>query len=347
MKESTLPCVECGKKHPIYKKGICIDCYLKNHAFSSGPDYLDLTICNTCHSFKYKNTWTQKSFRQILNRIIQDTFTISKELTETTISSDCALQKNNTSCTITIAGKINDHIEIEKHPITIRVHNTICTTCSRKHGGYYEAILQIRKDKEKMSNKERAYYQQRVEEYISQQQKTGNSALFLTDIGVEKTGIDFYLSDASAAQSLVKKLYSQHGGELKQSSKNVGMKDGRQIYRMTYLLRLPPFAVGDIIHIQHTYFLITSFYSGRIHAQNLSTWEDRMIQTKDIKKSDLVRNYTCIKDAILVSESTSELQIMDPTTYKTVDIPKPKKLKELQKNVSLIKIDESYYLLPF
>ena len=42
-------------------------------------------------------------------------------------------------------------------------------------------------------------------------------------------------------------VQEQFGGEIKHSSKNVGMREGKQIYRMTYLLRLPAFKKGDFI----------------------------------------------------------------------------------------------------
>ena len=76
--------------------------------------------------------------------------------------------------------------------------------------------------------------------------------MFITDFAEERGGIDFYLSEKGSAYTIAKKLQERFGGEIKQSSKNVGMKDSRQIFRMTCLIRLPAYRKGDFISLDKT-----------------------------------------------------------------------------------------------
>ena len=58
----------------------------------------------------------------------------------------------------------------------------------------------------------------------------------------------------------LKKILEQFGGEIKQSSSNVGMKDGRQMYRMSYSIRLPYFQRGDFISFDDLFYYISSIH---------------------------------------------------------------------------------------
>ena len=51
-------CVECGNEYAIFKEGVCINCYLKTHSFTKGPEIIDIPICTNCMSYKIKNIWT-------------------------------------------------------------------------------------------------------------------------------------------------------------------------------------------------------------------------------------------------------------------------------------------------
>ena len=69
-------CVECGKDGPIFREGVCLNCYLKTHSFTNGPDIIDLPICSHCSSYKYKSNWTSDLFSEVIRRVIKNKFEI-------------------------------------------------------------------------------------------------------------------------------------------------------------------------------------------------------------------------------------------------------------------------------
>jgi len=339
-------CVECGKEGPIFRDGVCVDCYLKTHKFSEGPSIIDLTTCVNCGSYKFKNTWTSDFFDDVLRRTIRNTFHISKELKNVEITTECKKKKETVECKVIISGFL-DKIEIsEEHNLTIRIKRAICDVCSRQSSGYYEAIIQIRPDRTKLSREEIDDLGSTVRSLVEQIRNKGNRALFITDEGEKHGGLDFFLSEKNSAQVIAKKIQEQYGGEIKQSSKNVGMKDSKQIYRMTYLIRLPAYRKDDFISYKKSFYLIISIHANRVRMMSLDNWEETSVDIKELEKTKILGGKNLVKEMIFVSQTKKEVQLMDPKNYKTFEIKKPREINYKSTMVKTVKIDDDVFLFP-
>ena len=339
-------CVDCGKEIKIFRDGACVKCYLKNHSFSKSPEITDIFVCSHCGSYKHKSTWVNYSFDEILRMTVKNSFYISNELMSVNISTKYGEEKERMECKVTISGLLDDAKIAEDHEILIRVRKTVCDVCSKRYGGYHEAVLQIRADKRKLAKEEINVIQSTVEDLVESIQDKGNRALFITDMGKEHGGIDFYLSDKGSALTITKKIQEKYGGLIKHSSKNIGMKDSRQVYRMTYLLRLPSFRKGDFISYEKSFFYISSISAKKVHVFELSSWVEKIFEVNALEKAKIVGGKELVKDMILVSQTEDEVQIMDPKTYKTYDVRKPEPISFDSKMIRIVKLDGEPYLLP-
>lgn len=339
-------CVECGKEGPIFREGVCISCYLKTHSFTRGPKIIDIHMCTNCGSYKYKNTWTTDLFDDFLRLMIRNNFHISKELEKVDITTECKGKKENLECKVIISGFLDDIEIIEEHNIIVHVKNNVCDVCSKQFGGYYEATIQIRPDKRKLAKGELDDITSNVESLVENIRAKGNRSLFITDMGEEHGGLNFYLSDKGAAYSIAKQLQEQYGGEIKQSSKNVGMEDSRQVYRMTYLLRLPSLQKGDIISFDNDFFFVLSVRSNKIRLINLSNWDEIVVDSKNLQKTSILGGKELVKEMIFVSQSQNEVQLMDPETYKIKDVQKPKPIQYNTEKIKVVKVEDQIFLLP-
>jgi len=339
-------CVECGKEGPIFRDGSCITCYLKNKQFTKGPAYLDIYVCARCNGYKFKNTWLIEPFDAVLHRYIKETFTVSPELRNVRTTTAYKEKDKTIQCTVTFTGQIDDQEIVEEHPLTVRLRRETCEVCSRQAGGYYEATLQIRSDKRKLTDDELMMFRELVGRFVDSTFAKGNTALFITDVVEEKGGIDFYLSEKGSAFNLAKKLYEQFGGELKQSNKNVGMKDSRQVYRMTYLVRLPAYQKGDILSYQNKHYMVSSLHGPTVYGVDLVTWTKRVFNSKDLLKAHVLEAKDCVREMILVSQTVDEVQVMNPTTYEMIHIRKPEKTKFSGEKISIVVIEDRFFLLP-
>jgi len=339
-------CVECGKEDIIFKNGVCKNCYLKTHSFTSGPEILDLTICTHCGAYKIKTIWKSDLFDDVLQRLIRNNFIISKDLKKVNINTECKDEKDGKACRVLISGYIDDFEIVEEHDLLIRIKRNVCDVCSKKFGGYHEAIIQIRADKRKLNKEEINNFKLTVQSFVQNLQDDGNRSLFITDIGEERGGVDFFLSDKGAAFAISKKIHEQFGGIIKQSSKNMGMKDSRQMYRMTYLIRLPSYCKGDCIFFQNHIFYISQIRSNKIFLTDLSNWNTRSVDSKELLGVKVLGGNDLINEMILISQNDKEVQVMNPKNYKIIIIKKPKQIKFKSEKIKVIKIEDHFFLFP-
>ena len=157
-------------------------------------------------------------------------------------------------------------------------------------------------------------------------------------------GAGFFISDKQAGLIIAKKIQEQYGGTIKQSSKNIGMKDSRQVYRMTYLLRLPSYTKGDFISYNKSFFYILSTQGNRVKIKNLSNWEITTLDVKTIQKAKILGGKELVKEMILVSQKKDEVQVMDPKTYKIKIIRKPKPVSFDSKMIKVVKFEDKFFL---
>ena len=339
-------CVECGKEKEIYKNGECIECYVKSHSFTEAPEIIHLPICTNCGSFKYKNTWTDQLLNEVIIRIVKSTFKIKKELKKIDINPVCKETQKGYDCVVYISGFIDKTEVTEKHNLEVRLKKTVCDVCSKRFGGYHEAIIQIRTNDRKLSNEEKENIIQNVINQTQNMQSKGNRSLFITDIKKEHGGITFFISDNQAAETILKKIEGEYGGNTKKSSKNVGMKDSKQIYRMTYLLRLPNYKKDDYIKFENNYYKINSVNSNNVKLLNLSNWEEESVSPKKLESIKTLADKEKIKEMIIVSQTKDEIQLMDTETYNTIQIKKPKKIELKYDKINVINIKNQFFLIP-
>lgn len=338
-------CVECGKETEIYKSGVCLECYLKTKEFSHGPEIIDVTVCPHCGSYKYKNTWTNVILNDVLRRIIKNDFKISKELKKIDINPVCKEKDKGYDCTVYISGEIGNKELTEEHKLKIRLKKTACDVCSKQFGGYHEAIIQIRSDQNRtLSKKELADIQNFVLNMVDSMHSGGKRNLFIADMGVIDGGLDFFISDKQDAYTITKKVQEEYGGKIKKSSSNVGMKDSKQIYRNTYLLRLPKYKTGDYIKVNNNYFKINSIKSNKIKLINLKNWETETATEKKLEDIKIINELLTEKEMIVVSQTKNEIQLMDTETYQTIQVKKPLENKFEKEKVKILVIDDQIFL---
>lgn len=339
-------CVECGKETSIFKDGVCKDCYVKTHSFSEGPKLVDLPICTNCGSYKYKNTWTSDIFDDTLRRIIKQVFHISKELRNIDITTECVEKKEEKICKVIISGFLDDLEISEECDLLVRLEKTVCDVCSKRFGGYHEAVIQIRTDKKQLTNEELENIITNVENQAESLKSKGNRGLFITDIGKEHGGLDFYLSEKGAAFTIAKHIQEQYGGQIKQSSKNVGMKDSKQIYKMTYLIRFPAYKKGDFILLNNLFYYISAIQGNKIVIVELSKWKKTTVDQKEIQKTSILGGKKLIREMIVVSQSSNEIQVMDPEKYNIKVVKKPKSVTFESEKIKVVNIEENLFLFP-
>ncbi|MCD6474351.1 MAG: hypothetical protein J7K47_05560 [Thermoplasmata archaeon] len=314
-------CVECGKETEKLYNGLCIDCYLKKKRFFDIPSQVLIKVCRNCGAYSIDGEWKHERLENIIEEYFRKN--IRHEI-------DCKLEIDFENRIARCTGYFEGRKIIEERKFEIRFKKRLCEKCSLKKGGYFEAILQIRKkDLSKKLEKE-------MEEVITKRVEEGNSFIMKKE-RVEE-GLNYYIGSKKVAHSIARELKNFYKAEYKSSSSLVGMKDGVEVYRDTYLVRFPEYGVGTFIKLGGDVYRIEGI-GKKIELISLNG-EKKYIYRDEMKKAKIMDLKT--RDAIVLHEDKEGVYIMDSKTYKTYFVDKKAKGKE---KVRIVEYDGKIYVI--
>ncbi len=205
-----LICPRCGRtsEEKEFVEAFCIDCYEFNIRLPKG---LKVVLCKRCNRMNLQGEWQQLNRRKISEYVAgkcKGDFT----------GADCDIDTGACTFTFEKAGKratLQRQVDLEKQV-------TMCPDCCRSSGGYFEAIIQLRGD------------MGRVE---AEAERLGNllaKKTFVSKIEEMHGGLDLYVGSSRAVSTVLHDL----GFKPARSRKLFGRKEGKNIYRVSYAIRL-------------------------------------------------------------------------------------------------------------
>jgi len=205
-----LICPKCGKTsdEKEFIEAFCIDCFQFNIKLPKG---LKVEQCGRCERLRLHGEWQQFNRRKLSEYIVGK---CKGEFVEAAYDPDLGV------CTFTFekgSRRVSVQRSVEPEKIT-----TICPNCSRTSGGYYEALIQLRGEAENVEK-----IAQRLERQLSK--KT-----FISKTEEMHGGLNLYLGSSKVTATVLQEL----GFKPTISRKLFGKKDGKNLYRVTYALRL-------------------------------------------------------------------------------------------------------------
>lgn len=330
-------CVECGREGELIGS-VCRECYAKKHVLASLPDHVDIALCAHCSSMLTDKGWKDVgSVKEAAEIAVMQALVLMKgtRISEMRVSLD---EKDERNLEAKVALLVVDHgIEFERELSTmVRLKRGSCTECSKQQGRYYEAILQVRGPERALPERLEEDIQSFVNKRVASLRK-GSREVFVSKTERVKGGLDFYFSTVSSAKNIAKELQDSMCAEYKESSSLWGRRDGKEIYRMTFLVRLLGFGKGDVVEHKGRAYFVRGLSRGVLHGIDLSTGEERAIKVKDASECALLRTMAEVLKAVVVSESARELQVLDPETMESVHVRKYPGFSRKGEHVRLVK----------
>ncbi|MFA6804620.1 MAG: NMD3-related protein [Candidatus Methanomethylophilaceae archaeon] len=340
-------CVKCGKDCESSIDGLCIDCFLDGKKLTSMPHHTDLQVCTNCGEFRIHESWVVKDRLEAIEDAGIEQFSVMKEAKIKEIGA-AVEEHDDMNYVVRIQALLDvSGVEVESEDsIIVRVKNTVCKRCSRYLGNYYESILQVRSNDKDLPSALRQEVIDRMETYVSVQSSTHRD-IFITKIEIVHGGVDFYLSSIQLGKALAKVLTDSYSAESKEAAKLVGQtRDGQDMYRVTYLVRLPDFHVGDIIEYQKRIYVLTRVSNAGGKIIDLSNFKERSVKRTELNDIRVLLKSSEIMDAAVISRTGGEVQTMDPKTYRTVDVVVPEET-EVGETIRVADIEGTLYYIPW
>ncbi|KCZ73369.1 NMD protein affecting ribosome stability and mRNA decay [Candidatus Methanoperedens nitroreducens] len=341
-------CPKCGRDVDILYGKVCRQCFIGGKKLLECPAVIHLRICPTCGSVFKRGKWSsgEDEVETILDSV-KDNLKINRdatdlELTLTPNKLDYSRYKVHIEAKARIEG-----VEIDASQDTeIRISWETCDVCSRIAGGYFEGIIQIRADKRFPAQEEQKECIMIAEDVAARAQERGDRLAFIAKTAELREGIDIYVGLIKLGRQICRAIIDRFGGRFTESPKLVGQKDGEDLYRITFALRLPEFVGGDIINVDDTVIEVHS--SGKyVSGIDLDTGK-RFIEKYDslanVKKLGRMQDAV---SAVLVADEKRIIQVLDPDTYETVTVKRPEFLSAKPGDeIKIIKTAKGIYVLP-
>ena|GEM_PF-986362 len=204
--------------------------------------------------------------------------------------------------------------QISKGEFFIKTSYHSCPSCSKKRGNYFEAIIQLRGAHEKFIE-----IIDFVKDTIDSQK---NPEIFITKVEKKKEGYDLYISNKEYAKNMSKRIIDKYGGTIIESNSLVGRKEGRDLYRFTYAVRIPEFSYLDLIKFNGRNWVVSGIHGNDISLIELGTNNLRHFKLNDVEDSKILLRKEDYKKAEVLYTQGETTYIINPFNYKEVAIKK-------------------------
>jgi len=316
-------CPKCGK--PTEYEGLCNQCRIGNTPWFECDRRVKSTHCPSCHAIKQVNTWTDT------NRERSD---LAQELAKSAVHFHPDVRKpsivvtvvdntlNRSTATIVLKGLLYNTPVDGTCSVELIWHKEQCDRCNRISGSYYEGIVQVRADGRLPSTFElqmSAGIAQQVEDSL---QAGGERLSFIVDMNETREGLDITVGSQHIGTLISQGIIAQLGGRFTTHPKLVGEKNGRQLYRITYSVRLPRFQKQDIVLSRGRYVEVVRVESNHLKVLDLTEGIQRSIREDDVER--LVGNLRKAESALVAFADDNIMGILDPETCQTKEFRKMK-----------------------
>lgn len=209
-------CPRCGKESEKLIEGFCERC-LEELAPAPGLKDMKMEVCPVCSRVREKGRWVKKSLSEVIVKYLK-----RKGFRNVNV------EVKDDSVEIEFDIEIRNKTVRRKSTFYIKTIKRICEECSKERTGYYEGVIQIRGD----VNADKI-----VEEISGMVSKSGKRGWFISKIDKRKEGIDLYIGSKSAVKNIARRLKNKYNADVKESYTLVTRKDGRNVYRITAVVR--------------------------------------------------------------------------------------------------------------
>ena len=240
-------CVKCGTEGILFDS-ICAACYRRKGNLARIVPSFSITLCTRCSSFLEKKRWNHyKDLDELIESRLMSLLEVDSNMVVENIELAHKINdEHRRDMNIIINGSVGTEGVEENLSILVLLKRGVCEKCSRIAGKYYESILQVRGEGFTLDRNTKERIIGIVVDEIDRTAKKDRGS-FISDEEEIHSGMDFYLGRIADGRNIAKMLGSRFGSRITESSSLVGRKEGKDVHRVTYLVRIPPYKAGDFV----------------------------------------------------------------------------------------------------
>ena len=153
-------------------------------------------------------------------------------------------------------------------------------------------------------------------------QAGGERLSFISDMNETREGLDITVGSQHIGTLISQGITAQSGGRFTTHPKLVGEKNGRQLYRITYSVRLPRFQKQDVVITHGRYVEVIRVESNHLRVLDLAEGVQKSVHESDVER--LIGNLRDTESALVAYADGQTMGILDPQTCHTKEFRKLK-----------------------
>ena len=327
-------CYQCGK-HEASIQGLCESCFLDQQPPLKFGD-LKIRRCRECGSLFFES-WQDRTVEDILRSYtkLQD--------------ADYHIKREEWGISVTVVARQNfyaaqTHPLIQETRFRVYIKGSLCENCSKMLSGYFQAILQVRRENHVLNEEERELFMRLVTQSLREED-------FISRIKELKEGTDYYFSSIKSARRTAETLKRQLGGRIKESYHVIGSDEqkGTDISRGTILFSLYPYRKGDMIMYRDSIYEVKDA-SHKLRLEN--AMDEKVLPWKKVEFEENKKTITILSpsqyellDCQVIAASPSSILLMRPDSEIIyLEIPKGIKVKTEKKYRILFFQERAYWM---
>ncbi len=320
-------CPKCGK--PSDSTGLCRECRIGTTPWFTCDLRVKSVQCPSCGATKQVNTWTDNTLEReglapaLARSAVHFHPEVKKPIIEVTAIDDLTVNRSRAS--LSLAGTFYKAPVTGTCSVEIVWEKEQCDRCNRISGSYYEGVVQVRAEGRIPSTFEvqmAASIAQQVEDNL---QAGGERLSFVSDMNEIHDGLDIIIGSQHIGLMIAQAIVAQLGGRYTTHPKLVGEKNGRQLYRITYSVRLPRFQKHDVIAAGKRYYEVERVEAHHIRVTDLIDGTAKTVRDDDV--NHIVGNSRNAVQALVAFVDRSMIGIIDPETSRSVEVTRPKRME--------------------
>ncbi len=348
-------CAICGTTKGPFVDNLCEKCYLKEYPPQFNPlKILNMTLCPICESvsveglsldhFQLEET-IDTIVRELARSKIIENLKIDVPYRIEFLSDDISEDKiyegfKEFELITRIYYRINPAFSEHFIDIStkITINKTVCQQCVKSKSGYHEAILQVRGTNRTLTPQEEEKVKTILLNKLNNFGDPKTSYMF--DYTVNKEGITAKISTKMLAEELAKVLKDKMNAKYSVAYTLVTQtRDGKDVYRNTYLVRLPEYIFEDIVEFQGKLWEVIVTEKEEVVLKLLENQEEHKVNRKKFEHSAKKRTDEIVKRKFMyITDEGEDVILMAMDNYENFE----EKKKKLPPTVQLGQIIEGF-----
>lgn len=322
MKLSSI-CPGCGS--PTVE-GLCKRCRLESTTLLSCPPRVEVISCPVCGAQRLQGRWqpVDRPVEVLVSEAAERSVEIYRDLANPQVT--LTVSKRGATryiAEVELIGEFEGMPAEDRCTIAVDLRYETCDRCSKMAGRYYEAVVQLRARGRSLSPQE-------IEEcetiVISQAEKSlekGDRLAFVREMKPVQGGVDIVVGSTQMGRLTARSILDRFGGRMQESYKQVGAKNGKDLYRTNILVRLPRLRDGDVVVARGTVLEVRGCGGKRTLCLSLMDGGRVFLSEEETDAARLLGNRSDSQKTVVVDMDEAVLEVLDPVSYKTISVTKP------------------------